>query len=129
MKRIKKKQAGITLVELLVAMLCGTIAISMIVGTTLFITFSTDELVEVGSQSYRVQTIKDYILSQHHESNPSAEYELNKQEQTLSHNGTAIARDTQLLNIEFSENENFIYCTFVFPKETYRFVAGTKKGG
>ena len=123
------KKAGFTLVELLVAMLCATLAITMIVSTTLFITHSTDELIRAGSDSYQAKSIKDYILSQKHESNPQAEYVIDGEEQTLFHNGTVIARETPILKIEFSDDENFIYCNFVFPKESYRFIAGTKRGG
>ncbi len=115
--------------ELLVAMLCGTLAITMVVGTTLFITYSTNELIQVGSDTYHVQSIKDYVLSQNHKSNPEAEYVVNDEENTLSHNGTVIMKETQILKIEFSDNENFIYCNLVFPNESYRFIAGTKKGG
>ncbi len=129
MKRIKQKQSGFTLVELLVAMLCATLAVSMVVSTLFFITFSTDELIETGSERYRISNIKDYILSQNHQTNPQTEYAVNGEENTLSHNGTVIARDTEILNITFSDDENFIYCTLTFPKDSYRFVAGTKKGG
>lgn len=129
MKTKNKKKAGLTLVELLVAMLCATLAITMIVGTTLFITYSTDELIQTGSETYRAQSIKNYILSQAHTSNPQSEYVVNDHENTLSHNDKIIVNDTQILKIEFSDDENFIYCNLVFPKESYRFVAGTKKGG
>jgi hypothetical protein len=127
--RTNKKKDGLTLVELLVAMLCATLAITMIVGTTLFITHSTDELIDVGSESYHVKSIKDYILSQNYKSNPQSEYVVNGEENTLSHNDTVISRETQILKIEFSDDENFIYCNLVFQDESYRFVAGTKKGG
>ena len=129
MSQRKNKKRGITLVELLVAMLCATIATTMIVGTTLFISYSTNELIQAGSEGYRVKNIADYIISQNHESNPQAEYVVNGEENTLSHNDTVIARDTQILKIEFSDDENFIYCNLVFQDESYRFVAGTKKGG
>ena len=129
MKTKNRKKAGFTLVELLVAMLCGTLAISMVVGTTLFISYSTDELIQAGSEGYRVKTIADYIISQDHKSNPQAEYAVNDRENTLSHNDTVIARDIQILKIEFSDDENFIYCHLVFQNDSYRFVAGTKKGG
>ena len=129
MNRTNKKKAGFTLVELLVAMLCATLAITMIVGTTLFITSSTNELIQVGSESYQVKSIKDYILSQNHKSNPQSEYVVNDEENTLSHNDTVISKETQILKIEFSDDENFIYCNLVFQDESYRFVAGTKKGG
>lgn len=129
MKLIKKKQAGLTLVELLVAMLCATLAITMIVGTTLFITFSTDEIIKTGSERYRIQNIKDYILSQDHKTNPESEYLADDSANTLTHNGHTVASDTELSKIYFSDDENFIYCTLVFPKESYRFIAGYKKGG
>lgn len=129
MKQKKRKQAGITLVELLVAMLCATIAITMIVSTTLFITFTTDKLIKTGAESYRIQSIKDYILSQDHKTNPQAEYTVNEAENTISHNGTIIVRDTEISKIDFSEDENFIYCTLVFQQKSYRFIAGYKKGG
>ncbi len=129
MKRTTHKQAGITLVELLVAMLCATLVISMVVSTLLFITFSTDELIQKGSEGYQAQSMKEYILSQNYSFNPEAEYTVNTEENTLSHNGTVIVGDTELLNVEFSDDENFIYCILVFPNESYRFVAGTKKGG
>ena len=129
MKPTKQKQSGMTLVELLVAMLCATLAISMIVTTLIFVTSTTGDLIEEGSESYRVQTIKTYILSQKHTTNPEAEYVVSDAENTLSHNGTVIARDTEILNIQFSDDENFIYCILVFPHESYRFVAATKKGG
>lgn len=115
--------------ELLVAMLCGTLAITMVVGTTLFITYTTNELIEAGSESYQVNSIKDYIISQKHGDDPQAEYDVNVEDKTLSHNGEVIVRETQILKIEFSVDENFIYCNLIFPEESYRFVAGTKKGG
>jgi len=127
--RTKEKKSGFTLVELLVAMLCATLATAMVVGTTLFITHSTDELIQVGSDTYNVQSIKDYILSKNHKSNPQDEYVINSEDNTLSHNDTVIAKETQILKIEFSDDENFIYCNLVFQDESYRFVAGTKKGG
>lgn len=129
MKTKNKKKAGLTLVELLVAMLCATLAITMIVGTTLFISHSTKELIQAGSESYQVNSIKDYIISQKHGENPQAEYVVNGEDKTLSHNGTVIVKETQILKIEFSDDENFIYCNLVFQDESYRFVAGTKKGG
>ena len=129
MKTKNKKKAGFTLVELLVAMLCGTLAITMVVGTTLFITYTTNELIEAGSESYQVNSIKDYIISQKHGDDPKAEYDVNVEDKTLSHNGTVIVKETQILKIEFSVDENFIYCNLIFPEESYRFVAGTKKGG
>lgn len=129
MSQRKNIKRGFTLVELLVAMLCGTLATAMVVGTTLFISYSTNELIQAGSEGYRVKTIADYIISQDHQSNPQAEYVINGEENTLSHNDTVIARDTQILKIEFSDDENFIYCNLVFQDDSYRFVAGTKKGG
>ena len=130
MKPTKQKQSGFTLVELLVAMLCATLVISMVVSTLLFITLSTDELIQTSSQTYQIQNIKRYILSQKHTENPENEYVVKDEENTLLHNGTVIVNDTEILEIKFesSANEPFIYCTLVFPNDSYRFIAG-KKGG
>ena len=128
MSQRRNKKRGITLVELLVAILCATLAISMVVGTTLFITFSTNELIKTGAEVYVTQNVKEYILSQNHQTIPQDEYTINSEENTLSHNSTTLARDIKILKIDFSEDENFIYCTLVFPQKTYRFIAGYKKG-
>ncbi|MBR2926860.1 MAG: type II secretion system protein [Clostridia bacterium] len=126
--RKKSKQSGFTLVELLVAMVCATLAISMIISTLFFITFSTDELIRQGSEGYRIKTVKRYILQQEHTSNPSSDYKINPEDKTLSHHDTVIVSDTEILDIQFSddENSNLIYCILVLPNKSYRFVAGRK---
>ncbi|MBR2722103.1 MAG: type II secretion system protein [Clostridia bacterium] len=132
--RKKSKQSGFTLVELLVAMVCATLAISMIISTLFFITFSTDELIRQSSEGYRIKTVKRYILQQGHTSNPSGDYTVNPEDKTLSYHDTdhdtvtVIVSDTEILDIQFSddENSNLIYCILVLPNKSYRFVAGRK---
>ena len=130
MKPTKQKQSGFTLVELLVAMLCATLVISMVVSTLFFITFTTDELIDISADTYRVQTIKTYILQQNYKSLPSVE-EYSIDDKVLSHGNTVIVKDTELLKIAFSasenDNEKLIYCELIFPNKTYRFAVGVKE--
>lgn len=125
-RRMQKKQSGFTLVELLVAMLCATLAVSMVISTFLFITFTTDELIETGSERYSIQSIKNHILSQEYTAlPPTGTYTVNTEAKTLSHNGTVLVKETQLLEIAFSKSENLIiYCELIFPDDSYRFAVG-----
>ncbi len=127
-RKQKKKRTGFTLVELLVAMLCASLVLTMVGGTVVFMTKTTDELIDVSEEAYKISTMKEYILAQNYDAVPTG-FTVDTQHKKLLNNGKCVVEHTELLEIIFSEDENFIYCKLIFSEENYQFVAGTKKGG
>lgn len=116
------------MVELLVAMLCASLVLTMVGSTVVFMTKTTDELIDVSEEAYKISTIKDYILAQNYTAVPTG-FAVDTEKGKLLNNGKCVVEHTELLEIIFSEDENFIYCKLIFSKDNYQFVAGTKQGG
>ena len=126
----KKRKSGFTLVELLVAMVCASLVLSMIIGTVIFMMKTTNELISVSEENYKIKTMRDHILFHSTDLTTSDEYNIAYEtgDGELLFNGSTVVNDTELLNITFSEDGEFIYCELQFPDETYRFIVETKKG-
>lgn len=61
-KHRSNKRKGFTLIEVLVAIACSTIAITTITGSLVFVNKINTQLIEKSSTLYKVKELKHYIL-------------------------------------------------------------------
>lgn len=112
-----KKRKAFTLVELLV-----TIAVSAIfmvsIGTAFyFAVVLNDNTLENASMSYKVRTVREYILANKEDKDDSWSFIYDEEERTLTDvtGSKVVVKDAAYIGVNFDLNEdNFLECTITY---------------
>ncbi len=122
---MKKASHGFTLVEVLVAMLCGTLVLGMVTGAVVFLTGATDKLLREGRTLHRTKAVYDYICSLQLNDDKSANEEFSVECGSLKRNGIEVLWVEGLEEIVFSSKDGFVYCNLLYAdRAAFSFVAG-----
>lgn len=122
---MKQTQRGFTLAEVLVAMLCGVLALGVMTGTLIFLTGATDELLCKGRTLHRTKAVYDYICSLRLSDEKSANEEFSVESGVLKRNGSEVLRVEKLETITFFSKDGFVYCRLIYADQAaFSFVAG-----
>ncbi len=122
---MKKKHRGFTLVELMVALLCGMLIHGMMTGAAVFLTKSSNELIDGGRSLHHTKAVYDYICSLHLTDYSVANDEFSVENGILKRNGIEILSALELEDIDFASKDGFVYCELTYAdRTTVSFVAG-----
>ena len=116
MKKIKSRKA-FTLVELLVAISVATVLIAAVAATLIFVIRTTKRADEAAEMTFKVRTVREYILSEDVVDSITIgdEFIYSEEDSTLydvTRDNKAVVSDALYMNVMFSkdEDEMFLIC-------------------
>lgn len=118
-----KTNKGFTLVELLVAILCTTLTLSMIMATFIFLTRTSDKVIGESENLYKIQSVKTYIIH-HYQGTLPEPNEYIVSEGIVYHLTNIVVTDSKIETIRFDETDGFIQCKIIYENQIYQFIVG-----
>ena len=116
MKKTKSRKA-FTLVELLVAISVATVLIAAVAATLIFVIRTTKRADEAAEMTFKVRTVREYILSEDVVDSITVgdEFIYSEEDRTLydvTRDNKAVVSDALYMNVMFSkdEDEMFLIC-------------------
>lgn len=116
MKKTKSRKA-FTLVELLVAISVATVLIAAVAATLIFVIRTTKRADEAAEMTFKVRTVREYILSEDVVDSITIgdEFIYSEEDRTLydvTRDNKAVVSDALYMNVMFSkdEDEMFLIC-------------------
>lgn len=108
---MSSSKKGFTLIEVLVVMLVSTLVLTMVGGAMVFITTSTNDLIEQSEEIDMAKNIEKYLRSLANQGENILEIiRWNEDEKAIENNGQIVFTDERIAQFEIVENDVFIKC-------------------